>query len=88
MFQSPLEFEITRVGCIYTSSNDFWLLLRNDRDTQKEESLYMLINLATTGPELDEFNPDRSISNSLNSDPGGRHIHGPAAKTSLLYLSF
>ena len=50
------------------------------RNCLNQESLRMLMNLAITGPELDEFNPDSSIGHLLNSGPGGRHIHGHAVK--------
>lgn len=57
------------------------LIKTSVRNGLNQESLCMLMNLATTGPELDEFNPDSSKSHWLNSGPGGRHIHGHAAKT-------
>ena len=40
-------------------------------------SMCMLMNLATTGPDLDEFNPNSSISHWINSDAGVQHINGP-----------
>ena len=57
-----------------TSYNDFWLLLRNDRDTQKAESLYMLIILVTTGPELDELKKSkRKVQGVPQSKPQPFH---------------
>ena len=44
-------------------------------------SMCMLMNLATTGPDLDEFNPNSSISHWIISDAEVQRISGPTSKT-------